>query len=170
MSVRKLGKYFTKGKKNSSICPHAILSGTPAAVGTLFLESLGQGGDKWPTGSFRMEDLLGLWGGFNMFQWNKYFSPAARALTANIMLVRSIFITVFHCDLHSFQENSQPERQPPTYSLTLASHLHCIIPPLALIFAAMESYHLRNPSEVLREYLKVIKLQHTVQWLQENIL
>lgn len=35
----------------------------------------------------------------------------------------------FHCDLHSFQEKSQPERQPPTYSLTLTSHLHFIIPP-----------------------------------------
>lgn len=35
---------------------------------------------------------------------------------------------VFHCDLHSYQENSQPET-PPTYSLTLTSHLHFIMPP-----------------------------------------
>ena len=78
--------------------------------------------------------------------------------------------TVFHCDLHCFQKNSQPERQPPTYSLTSTSHLHFVIPLLPLIFRATEGYHLRTPSEIPREDMKVIILQHTIQGLQENIL
>lgn len=46
---------------------------------------------------------------------------AERVFTANVMLVGAYSQ---HCDLRSLQENSQPERQPPTYSLTLTSPPH----------------------------------------------
>lgn len=69
---------------------------------------------------------------------------------------------VFHCDLHSFQEGSQP----PTYGLTLTSHLHVIISPLPLVFRTTESYHLRIPSEIPRQYRKVIIQQQTIQQLK----
>lgn len=69
---------------------------------------------------------------------------------------------VFHCDLHSFQEGSHP----PTYGLTLTSHLHVIISPLPLVFRTTESHHLRIPSEIPRRYRKVIIQQQTIQQLK----
>lgn len=89
---------------------------------------------------------------------------AERVFTANSLLVGAYSSQpVFHCDLHSFQENSQPERQPPTCGLTLTSHLHFITAPLPLIFRATQSYHLRIPSEIPEGFTKVIE-RH-----QENI-
>lgn len=58
------------------------------------------------------------------------------------------------------RENSPPERQPPTHSLTLTSHLHLLTPPLPLTLKAAQSYHLRTPQEVPGDYrVEVIILQ-----------
>lgn len=57
----------------------------------------------------------------------------------------------------SIASRKTPERQPPTYSPTLATHLHFIIPPTHCpLFRATKRQHLRIPSEIPREYLKVI--------------
>lgn len=93
--------------------------------------------------------------------WNKYFSPeASRGISLPTLLVGAYSSQpVFHCDLHSFQENSQPVRQPPTYSLTLTSHLHFIIPPAP---PHIQSHRKLSPQTTFRDTKRIHEGQHTI--------